>query len=106
VLRSLVRNRFLDVGQATSTLARPLRLRTGLILPPARGVDLAPGPAFVWWQLVLGAAIVLAAAIGLVGTRLPVGRFGFARGVLLLRLVLVAVVVVGAAVIVRSFRTA
>lgn len=96
VLRSLVRNGFLDVGQATRTLARPLRLRSGMTLPPVRGVELAPGPAFVWWQLVLGAAIVLVAGAGL----------RFLRGALVLRLVLVAVLVIGAAVILRSFRTA
>jgi penicillin-binding protein 1A len=104
VLRSLVRNRFLDVAQATNTLARPLRLRTGVILPPLRGVDLAPGPAFVWWQLVLGAAMVLLGAACFLGTRLP--RTRLLRGMLAVRLVLLAVVVVGAAAIVRSFRTA
>ncbi len=104
VLRSLVRNRFLAVGRATRTLARPLRLRSGVILPPVRGVDLAPGPAFVWWQLVLGAAIVLAGAVGLVATSMRRGRFP--RGVLVLRLVLLAVIVIAAAAIVRSFRRA
>ena len=104
VLRSLVRNGFLAVGQATSTLERPLRLRTGVILPPVRGVDLAPGQAFVWWQLALGATIVLVAAAGLAATRLRRARL--LRGVLALRLVLVAVVVIGAAAIVRAFRTA
>ena len=69
-----------------------------------RGVDLAPGPAFVWWQLALGAAVVLIGAAGLVATRLPHGRF--LRGVLVLRLVLLAVMVIGVAAIVRSFRTA
>jgi hypothetical protein len=71
---------------------------------PLRGVDLVPGPAFVWWQLALGAAIVLIAAAGLVATRLRRGRF--LRGVLVLRLVLFAVMVIGVAAIVRSFRTA
>jgi membrane peptidoglycan carboxypeptidase len=104
VLRSLVRNGFLEVGQATSTLARPLRLRTGVILPPVIGVDLAPGPAFVWWQLVLGAGIVVVGAVSLVATRRRNGRC--LRGVLVLRLALLAVVVVGAAAILRSFRTA
>jgi membrane peptidoglycan carboxypeptidase len=104
VLRSLVRNGFLEVGQAMRTLARPLRLRSGVILPSVRGVDLAPGPAFVWWQLVLGIAIVVIAAPGLVATRLRRGRLP--RGVLVLRLVLLAGVVIGAAAIVRSFRTA
>jgi membrane peptidoglycan carboxypeptidase len=104
VLRSLVRNGFLEVDRAASTLARPLRLRSGVILQPVRGVDLAPGPAFVWWQLALGATIVLIGAAGLVATRLRAGRF--LRGVLVLRLVLLAVMVIGLAVIVRSFRTA
>ena len=104
VLRSLVRNGFLDVSRATSTLARPLRLRSGVTLPPVRGVDLAPGPAFVWWQLLVGAGVVLVGAAGLVATRLRRGRLP--GGVLVLRLVLLAVVVIGAAAIVRSFRTA
>lgn len=104
VLRSLVRNGFFDVSQATRTLARPLRLRAGVILPPLRGVDLAPGPAFVWWQLLLGATIVLVATAGLIASRLRRGRL--LRGVLVLRLVLFALVVIGAAAIVRSFRTA
>ena len=102
VLRSLVRNGFLEVGRATSTLAQPLRLRSGVILQPVRGVDLAPGPAFVWWQLALGAAVVLIGAAGLVATRH--GRF--LRGVLVLRLVPLAVMVIGVAAIRRPFRTA
>jgi len=104
VLRSLVRNGFLDIRQAASTLAQPLHLRYGVTLPPVRGVDLAPGPAFVWWQLLLGAAAVLGAAAGLVATRLR--REWLPHGVLVFRLVLVTVVVIGAAAIVRSFRTA
>ena len=104
VLRSLVRNSFLDVSRATRALARPLRLRSGVTLPSVRGVDLAPGPAFVWWQLALGSVIVLIGAAGLVATRLR--RGWLPRGALVLRLVLLAVVVVGAAAIVRSFRTA
>jgi membrane peptidoglycan carboxypeptidase len=104
VLRSLVRNGFLKIAQARRTLARPLRLRSGVILPPVRGVDLAPGPAFVWWQLGLGIAIIVIGAPGLVATQLRRGRPP--RGVLVLRLALLAGVVIGAAAIVRSFRTA
>jgi membrane peptidoglycan carboxypeptidase len=104
VLRSLVRGNFLDVDRATSILARPLRLRSGVTLPPLRGVDLAPGPAFVWWQLALGALAVLAAAAALVTTRLRGGRLG--GSALVLWLLLLAVVVIGAAAIVHSFRTA
>ena len=81
-----------------------MRLRSGVILRPVRGVDLAPGPAFVCWQLALGAAIVLIGAAGLIATRLRHGRS--LRGVLVLRLVLLAVMVIGVAAIVRSFRTA
>jgi membrane peptidoglycan carboxypeptidase len=104
VLRSLVRDNFLNVDRATSILARPLRLRSGVTLPPLRGVDLAPGPAFVWWQLALGALAVLAAAAALVTTRLRDGRLGGTA--LVLKLLLLAVVVIGAAAIVHSFRTA
>jgi membrane peptidoglycan carboxypeptidase len=104
VLRSLVRGNFLHVDQATSMLARPLRLRAAVTLPPLQGVDLAPGPAFVWWQLTLGALAVVAAAAALVTTHLHAGRLG--RGVLALRLLLLAVMVIGAAAIVHSFRTA
>ena len=103
VLRALVRDGFLDVGQATAALARPLPLRAGAVLPPVRGVDLAAGPAFVWSQLVLGAGIVLLGVAGLAVTRLRSTRL---HGVLLLRVASVAVVVVGLAAVVRSFRTA
>ena len=104
VLRSLVRNRFLGLRQAMRTAAQPLRLRMGVTLPATRGVDLAPGPAFVWWQLLLGAAVVLAAAAGLAVTQRR--RDWLPRGLLAFRLVLLAVAVIGAAAIVRSFRTA
>jgi membrane peptidoglycan carboxypeptidase len=104
VLRSLVRNRFLDVSQAQRTLARPLRLRSGTTLAAVRGVDLAPGPAFVWWQLLLGAAVVVLAGAGLVGSQRR--RSWPPHGVLALRLVLVVLAVIGASAIVRSFRTA
>lgn len=104
VLRSLVRSRYMTEPTAAAVLARPLRLRTGAALTPLRGVDLAPGPAFVWWQLVLGMAIVLLGAAGLAATRLR--RAQIPHGLLALRLGLLAVVVIGAAAIVRSFRTA
>jgi membrane peptidoglycan carboxypeptidase len=104
VLRSLVRNRFLDVSQAMRTLARPLRLRSGLTLAAVRGVDLSPGPAFVWWQLLLGAAVVALAGAGLVVTRRR--RSWLPHGVLAFRFALLVLAVIGAAAIVRSFRTA
>jgi penicillin-binding protein 1A len=104
VLRSLVRSGFLGVTEATSVLARPLRLRSGALLPPLRGVDLAPGPSFVWWQLALGAGLALVGVVGLTVTR--VYRMQPLRGALALRLMLLAAVVIGAAALVRSFRTA
>jgi membrane peptidoglycan carboxypeptidase len=104
VLRSLVRNRFLTVPQAVGTLVQPLRLRTGVTLSPIRGIELSPGPAFVWWQLTIGAVITTLGAAALVGTRLA--RVGLLRGLLVIRLVLLALVLIGAAAIVRSFRTA
>ncbi|HZU77151.1 MAG TPA: biosynthetic peptidoglycan transglycosylase [Dehalococcoidia bacterium] len=104
VLRSLVRTGRLTVSRAASVLARPLRLRSGAVLPAVRGVDLAPGPAFVWWQLLLGAGVIVTACAALVATRLRRARL--LPGVVLLRLVLAAAAVVGATAIVRSFRTA
>lgn len=104
VLRSLVRTGYLSVGQATRTLARPLRLRRDVVVPPLHGADLAPGPAFLWWQLVLGAALVVAAAAALAGARS--GRRRLPHGMVVVRLVLLALLLIGAAAIVRSFRTA
>lgn len=103
VLRSMVRNGFLEIAQAANALARPLPLRSGHALPPLRGADLTPGPAFVWSQLLLGAAVAVLAVAGLLATHLRPNRP--LRGALALRFVLVAVVLGGAAVMVRSFRT-
>jgi membrane peptidoglycan carboxypeptidase len=103
VLRSMVRSHAIDIAEATVALARPLRLRTGTSLPPVRGVDLAPGAAFVWWQLSLGATLVLVAGVGV-----AIRFSGFAPEVLdsvTVRIALLVVVVAGAAVIVRSFRS-
>jgi penicillin-binding protein 1A len=104
VLRSLVRNGFLTADEAAATLARPLRLRTGAGLAPEQGIDLAPGPAFVWWQLALGLASAATAAVALVASRMP--RFRRVGGILAIRLLLLALLVMGAAAIFRSFRTA
>jgi membrane peptidoglycan carboxypeptidase len=104
VLRALVRTGRLSSGQAASALARPLPLRNGRALPPVHGVDLAAGPAFVWWQLALGAAITSAGVLALLGSRLP--RLRTRRALPLLRVLALAAVVLGAAVVVRSFRTA
>ena len=104
VLRSLVRNHFITVVQAMRILDRPLRLLRGVTLPALRNVDLSPGPAFVWWELALGGAAALSGTAALAGTRI-VGLRG-RRGVLLLRLLLLVLTIIGAAAIVRAFRTA
>jgi membrane peptidoglycan carboxypeptidase len=104
VLRSLVRNGYLTTEEAAASLSRPLPLRGGSTLPPVRGVMLAPGPAFVWWQLLLAAAIALLGAAALVGSRFP--RFQLARGLLVLRIASLALVLLGLGVALRSFRTA
>ena len=104
VLRSLVRNGFLTEEEAAATLARPLRLRAGRTLAPQRQIDLAPGPAFVWWQLTLGAAIAATAALALVASGIP--RFRGVRGMHAVRLLSLVLLLLGAAVVIRSFRTA
>jgi membrane peptidoglycan carboxypeptidase len=104
VLRSLVRNGFLTQAGARSLLVRPLRLRDGAALPAPQTVDLSPGPAFVWWELALGAAIACLGIAASLATRLPLLRV--LPGMIAIRLVLVLVIVVGAGAIVRSFRTA
>ena len=104
VLRSLVRNGFLTEEKAAAALARPVRLRAGHTLAPLRQIDLAPGPAFVWWQLALGAAIAATAALALVASRIP--RFRGVRSMHAVRLLSLVLLLLGAAIIIRSFRTA
>jgi membrane peptidoglycan carboxypeptidase len=104
VLRSLVRNGFMTEEEAGSTLAQPLRLRAGPVLAPVRGVDLSPGPAFIWWQLASGAAIAAFGAIGIVASRLS--RFHGMNGLLAGRLVSLVLIIAGTATVVRSFRIA
>ena len=104
VLRSLVRGGYLTQEEAVAALAKPLRLRTGQTLPGVTGVDLAPGPAFVWWELALGATVALLGVVALVASRLP--RFRFAHGIVAVRVVTLVVVLLGTAAVLRSFRTA
>lgn len=101
VLRSLVRNGFVASSVAAKALGRPLRLRTGTALPPVEGVNLVPGPPFVWWELGLGIAAIVVGIVAIV-----VSRRRLHRGAPVDRLLLVAVVLLGAAVVVRSFRNA
>ena len=104
VLRSLVRNGFLTRREATRALAAPLRLRSGPVLGGVTGVSFEPGAAFVWWQLALGATVVLLGVGVLLASRLP--RLRFAHGVVALRVVTLVVVLLGTAAVLRSFRTA
>lgn len=104
VLRSLVRNGFLTAEEAAATLARPLHLRGGAALSPVRGIRLAPGPAFVWWQLALAALVALLGTALLVASRLP--RLRVARGMVVVRLASLALVLVGLGLALRAFRTA
>jgi membrane peptidoglycan carboxypeptidase len=104
VLRSLVRNGFLTEEDATAALSRPLRLRAGANLPPIRGVDLQSGPAFIWWQLALGATMTLLGSVALLTSRLP--RFRIAHGLLALRIASLVLVLIGIGAAIRAFRTA
>ncbi|HKI92363.1 MAG TPA: biosynthetic peptidoglycan transglycosylase [Gaiellaceae bacterium] len=101
VLRALVRNGYATNAEARHALARPLHV-DATTLPPVVGVSLAPGPAFVWWQLAAGTAAILA------GTALLLIRRRFQPelrgGPLLLRLTALTALAAGAAVVVRSFR--
>jgi membrane peptidoglycan carboxypeptidase len=104
VLRSLERNGYITEQEAVSALAQPLPLRGGRRLPPVHGVDLALGPAFIWWQLAFGAAVVATGALALTAFRLR-GFYG-KRGLIVGRLVSLALILAGAATVVRSFRVA
>jgi membrane peptidoglycan carboxypeptidase len=104
VLRSMVRNGYLTTGEAVAAIRRPLSLAHGRPLQPVFDVDLAPGPAFTWWQLALGALILVGGLSALLVLRRP--RFATAHGRLAAQLASVVLIVLGAAVIVRSFRTA
>jgi penicillin-binding protein 1A len=104
VLRSLVRSKYLKEPTAAALLAQPLRLNNGSTLPPLRGVDLSPGPSFVWWQLALGATITLIGAIALIGARQR--RLHDPRALMAIRVLSALVLISGAAAIIRAFRTA
>jgi penicillin-binding protein 1A len=104
VLRSLVRNGFVTADEAAAAIGRPLPLRGGRPLPAVHGVDLAPGPAFVWWELGFGLAVAAAGAAVLVASRTR--RLRPTLAPLAVRLVSVALVLAGTAEVVRSFRSA
>jgi penicillin-binding protein 1A len=104
VLRSLVRNGYLTDEEAAAALAQPLHLRGGGTLAAVRGVDLAPGPAFTWWQLWIGAAIALAGTAMLAAIRF--GVLGRTHARLVMKVASIALLVVGVGVAIRAFRTA
>jgi hypothetical protein len=93
-----------EPGRGQSRLGGVSADRKVLWLSGRYNIELSPGPAFVWWQLTIGAVITTLGAASLVGTRLA--RVGLLRGLLVIRLLLLALVLIGAAAIVRSFRTA
>ena len=95
---------YFQVLMIVAALGRPLHLRAGITLPPVRGVNLAPGPAFIWWELTLGATIALLGAAALIASRAP--RLRAAHGTIAIRALSLALALLGAATIVRSFRTA
>ena len=104
VLRSLVRSRYLTNAAAAALLARPLRLRNGTMLAPIAGINLSPGPAFVWWQLALGTILTLLGSLSLVAIRQR--RVGNAWTRVTITLIFLVVIVVGLGTVVRAFRTA
>ena len=104
VLRSLVRSGYFAEAHAAAVLAQPLRLRNGSVLAPIVDIDLSPAPAFVWWQLAVGAILTLIGSLSLIAFRRR--RLGRAFTRVAITLVLLTVIVVGLGTVVRSFRTA
>ncbi|MGD0166306.1 MAG: biosynthetic peptidoglycan transglycosylase [Gaiellaceae bacterium] len=102
VLRSLVRSGALTTEEASAAIGRPLRLRDGRVLPAVQGIDFAPGPAFIWWELTLGAVLVLLGAATIIVVRTAPIRVEHRR--IALRLASLALVLVGVDVVARSFR--
>jgi membrane peptidoglycan carboxypeptidase len=100
VLRSMVADGLVAQRVAEAALSQPLRLRGGATLRGARGVDLAPAQAFVWWQLTVGAAIVVAGVAAL-----PLLRLAGLRRLPIVSVIRLAMLVIGVVLIVRAFRT-
>jgi membrane peptidoglycan carboxypeptidase len=104
VLRSLARNGVLTPARASAVLSGPLSLRSGRPLAPVRAVDLTPGPAATWWQLGLGTVVGVAGLTALLLLRTLSPRPMYA--VHATRLLSVALIVLGAVLAIRSFRSA
>jgi membrane peptidoglycan carboxypeptidase len=105
VLRSLVRDGYLKAHEATVAVSRPLRLRGAAALVPLRGIDFAPGPAFVWWELIAGALLATAGMLVLLVVS-QVTRFRPLHGLVAVRLSSWLLVLAGAVAVARSFRAA
>lgn len=104
VIRSLVRVGAITSARGRAILAHPLALRSGPPLPAVQDAHVEPGPAILWRNAAIGAAL---AAIGIV-VLLARRRAGRRRRLLLnLGTVALAAVlfVVGAAAVVRSLGT-
>jgi hypothetical protein len=63
-----VRSGYFAEAHAAAVLAQPLRLRNGSVLAPIVDIDLSPAPAFVWWQLALGAILTLIGSLSLIAS--------------------------------------
>jgi penicillin-binding protein 1A len=104
VMRSLVRSGYLAEARAAAVLAQPLRLRNGTVLSPIVHIDLSPAPAFVWWQLALGAGLTLIGSLSLIAFRRR--HLGSTLTRVAIALALLTVIAVGLSTAVRSFRIA
>ena len=104
VLRSMVRDGIVTRSEASAALAQPLPLRDARPLPAMPGVAFAPGPAFVLWELVAGVLASAAGAAALLAVRRVRREPAALRAAV--SIAAVAVLVLGAALAVRSFRAA
>ena len=103
VLRSLVRTGYLTDREAVAAIDRPLKLRSGHVIPPTHAIDLSPGPAFVWWQLALGGAVALAGVAAF--TLLRRLRLRGTTPLWAARALSLCALLIGADVVLRSFRS-
>ena len=103
VFRALAREGFLTGAEAAAALAKPLPIRNASPLPALPGLDLAPGPAFLWWELAAGALSLAAGAVLLALHRLHRGPAAYRSAI---AVAAVVILVIGAALAIRSFRTA
>jgi Transglycosylase len=104
VLRAMVNDDYLTMAEALAVLRHPLPLRGGVALPAIRGISLAAGPPFIWMQFALGAVLALAGATAFATIRLK--RLDGSRGTVALKVAATVLCVIGAAIVVRSFRSA